>query len=643
MAYSKKRKAPSAPKSSKPKVKKTGIRERKLPKVVAVASVLSPAVVAKKEMPAGVTQNIAYKVPEAAVPVEVKSAAKPQSNNRKWFGLVMLSLALAIIIIDATVLNVSQKQIIQDLDTNLKQFQWSSTIYSLVVASLVITGGRLGDFFGKKNMFILGAVFFAIGSYVASLANSIEILTLGRSVIAGIGAALMLPATTSLLIANFVGKERNIAFGIWGMTAGTAAAIGPILGGYFTSTPGLGWHWAFLINVFIVAFILLFSRFIPSDPHDDGKKAVVDIDYGGIAFSTLGFGSLVYGIIESSEYGLVQAKKAYEFLDGKLYTLWGDLSISFYAIVIGMLLIATFFWWEAQVEKRGRKPIVSASLFKNRNLNVGMLVTIALAIGQTGFVFTIPAFLQVVKGKDALQSGLAFLPFSLAAFVASPLAGFLSNRIKPKYLIQFGFLLGTLGVLYILYTLKVSSDVWDLAPGFAIFGFGFGLITAPLSSITLASVKPEQYGEASGVISMVRQLGQTLGIAVIGTVFLTSFSNAVPVQMEKSQVMTPQYKEICNEYFSDTANLYKPPVANQMPCLGENKENISSFGLVNDITKFGQSGKDIKSAVDESIVIGNKDALWYNVAFFVLVIGVSSLFVNPTKRAKSAELAGAAY
>jgi len=306
-------------------------------------------------------------------------------------------------------------------------------------------------------------------------------------------------------------------------------------------------------------------------------------------------------------------------------------------------LIATFFWWESQVEKRDRKPIVSASLFKNRNLNVGMLVTIALAIGQTGFVFTIPTFLQVVKGKDALQSGLAFLPFSLAAFVASPLAGFLSNRIKPKYLIQFGFSLGTLGVLYILYILKVSTDVWDLAPGFAIFGFGFGLITAPLSSVTLASVKPEQYGEASGVISMVRQLGQTMGIAVIGTVFLTSFSNAVPTQIDKSTVMSPKYKEICSTYLSDTANLYRPRVANELPCLGKNKDNISTFGLVNDVTQFGQVGKDVKTAVDESVVRGNKDALWYNVAFFVLVIGVSSLFVNPPKRTKSAELAEAAH
>jgi EmrB/QacA subfamily drug resistance transporter len=645
MASSKKRKVPSTPKSSKPKVKKTALREKKLPKLVATASVVSPAVVAEKEMSAPVTENTVHRVPEVAAPVEVKSAAKPQSDKRKWFGLVMLSLALAIIIIDATVLNVSQKQIIKDLGTDLKQFQWSSTIYSLVVAAFVITGGRLGDFFGKKNMFLLGAVLFAVGSYIASIANSIEILTLGRSLVAGVGAALMLPATTSLLIANFVGKERNIAFGIWGMAAGTSAAIGPILGGYFTSTPGLGWHWAFLINVFIVAFIMLFSRFIPGDPHEAEHKQKIDIDYGGIVFSALGFGAFVYGIIESSEYGLIKAKKMYEFLDGKLYSLWGDLSVSFYAILLGIALIIAFFWWERRVESMGRKPIVSTSLFANRNLNVGMIVSMALAIGQTGFVFTIPVFLQVVKGKNALESGLAFLPFSLAVLVASPLAGALSNKFKPKYLIQLGFLLGTIGVLFILSVLKVSSDVWDLVPGFAIFGFGFGLITAPLSAVTLAGIKPEQYGEASGVLGMVRQLGQTMGIAVIGTVFLTSLSNAIPAQIEKSTVMTDQYKKICSEYLADTANLYRDREPNQLPCLPQEKTAqlaVPAYTLLTDITPAGLArlGQDIKSAVDESVVIGNKDALWYNVAFFVLVTVIASLFVTP-KKPEGVTLAGA--
>jgi MFS family permease len=571
---------------------------------------------------------------------------KPE--KKKWLGLGVLSLAVAIIIIDSTVLNVSQRNLINDLKTDLVGIQWAVTLYSLLFASLVITGGKLGDYFGKKNMFLLGAVLFAIGSVVTTYSQNIGVMILGWSVIEGIGGALMQPATTALLVENFEGKERAIAFGIWGSAAGSAAAIGPLLGGWFTSnannlqwTKGLfdifgavspesiGWRWAFLINVIIVLFILLVSWFIPKEKRPHIKNR--DIDYVGIFLSVTGLMTFVYGVIESSTYGWFTASKAWEFA-GFSTRLPGNVSISIVSIIIGLSIITGFLMYEKNVEKKGRVPLISLNMFKIGQFNLGLLLMTVLGITTTGLFFALPLFYQVVKNKSAFESGLAFLPLSLSAFISSPVAGILSNKYPPKYLVMLGFVCYVLGIAYLWNILAVDADTSAMIPGLILIGLSFGLLQAPVSNITLSSVPMQRYGEAAGLTGMVRQIGATLGGAIIGTVFITSYQGAIPNEVSKSSLVSP-YKEACSDYLKDTDKLYSGGsksvcgVEAKIPVSKSTNNTIIDSKKIN---PFEAIGNEIKAIVSKSVIIGNKDALIYSL-FFGLIALSATFGLSATK------------
>lgn len=229
-----------------------------------------------------------------------------KSFIKKWGGLIVLSLALAIIIIDTTLLNVSLRNIIADLNTDIQSLQWVITTYALTLAAFTITGGRLGDLFGRKKMFMLGATLFALGSFLASISHSVGILLVGESIIEGFGAALMMPATASLLLANFHGRERAIAFAIWGSVAGAASAVGPILGGWLTTS--YSWRWGFRINIFVVIILLIGAALFIRESRDQEEK--IELDLVGVGLSAVGLLFLVFGIIESADYGWWWAKKS---------------------------------------------------------------------------------------------------------------------------------------------------------------------------------------------------------------------------------------------------------------------------------------------------------------------------------------------
>jgi MFS family permease len=265
--------------------------------------------------------------------------AETVSNRRKWGGLGILSLALAIIVIDTTIINVALRTVVGSLHTTVQTLQWVITGYALTVSAFTITGGRLGDIFGRKRMFLLGAVTFAVGSAIAATAHSPAQLMVGASVIEGLGAAMMLPATASLLLSTFHGRERAIAFGVWGGVAGAAASVGPLLGGYLTSH--FSWRYAYGINIFIVAFLLLFSWLIAEAKETDRKPTV---DFIGILLSAAGLAAVVYGIVESSTYGWIKSKEMAS-LFGHHVNL-GNYSIVIFAIVLGLLLLVIFAMWQ---------------------------------------------------------------------------------------------------------------------------------------------------------------------------------------------------------------------------------------------------------------------------------------------------------
>jgi EmrB/QacA subfamily drug resistance transporter len=460
----------------------------------------------------------------------------PKSFIRKWGMLIVLSLALAIIIIDTTLLNVSLGVIIRDLHTDIQSLQWVITAYALMLAAFTITGGRMGDLFGRKRMFLLGAIIFAIGSFTASISHQVSTLIWGEAIIEGIGAALMMPATASLLVANFKGRDRALAFGVWGGIAAASAAIGPILGGWLTTH--YSWRWGFRINV-VVAALLLLSSFLVPESRDREERP--NLDMVGVVLSALGLLAIVFGIIESETYGWFQAKDIFHIAGHALD--FGNVSIVLPVLTIGAILLTAFIGWEIYREEKGGTPLVSMKLFENKQFSSGTIVTAVLGLGQSGLFFVLPVFFQSVKGLDALHTGLALLPMPLAIFITAPTGAFLGHKLRAKYLIMAGFVINIVAIVVLYTTLSSASTIWQLAPGLFIYGVGMGLIFSQISNLTLSAVSTEQAGEASGVNNTVRQLGASLGSAIIGAVLITGVASYLSKDVEASTVIPVQYKQ----------------------------------------------------------------------------------------------------
>lgn len=480
----------------------------------------------------------------------METAVKSPTKIRKIITVLVLSLALAIIIIDTTLLNVSLSAIIKDLNTDIQSIQWVITAYSLTLAALTITGGRIGDLFGRRKMFVFGAGIFAAGSFLASISQNVPTMIVGEAIIEGIGAALMMPATASLLVSNFKGRGRAIAFGVWGGVAGASAAIGPLLGGYLTTN--YSWRWGFRINVVIAIILALGSLLIP-DSRDKEERAA--IDWVGVLLSAFGMLAFVFGVIESSRYGWWSATEAF-YAFGYTLNFMGGLSIVPFALGLGLYFLTAFVFWELYMEKIKQTPLVSMRLFKNRQFTSGVLTTAILTLGQTGIIFSLPVFLQAVKGATAFETGIALLPMALTLLVVAPLGAFLSNKTKPKLLIQIGLLANMAGMIVLRQSLAVDTTTLGLAPGLMLVGAGMGLVMAQISNLTLSAVSVQQAGEAAGVNNTFRQVGATFGSAILGAVLLGALSTNLVSGINNSSVIPTNLKaKISQTISSQTSNV----------------------------------------------------------------------------------------
>lgn len=519
----------------------------------------------------------------------------PKTPLKKWAPLFVLSLGLAIIIIDTTLLNVSLKYLITDLKTDIQALQWVITAYSLTLAALTITGGRLGDLFGRKRMFVLGAAIFAVGSFIASQSNQVSTMIIGESIIEGVGAALMMPATASLLVSTYRGRDRAIAMGVWGGIAAASSAVGPILGGYLTSN--FSWRWGFRINVFVAA-ILILGSLIVKECRDKEEKPGLDVL--GVALSSLGLLGVVFGIIESSKYGWWSAKEVFS-IAGHVVD-FGNYSIVPFSIAIGLAFLAIFFVWESFISRRGKTPLVSLKIFKNYQFSSSLFVTTVMAIGQAGIIFSFPVFFQAVRGLDAYNTGLAFLPMSLTALIVAPLSAiFLSKKISPKRLIQFGLFAGTVSLFMIRAALKVDSAVTDFIPGMVIYGAGLGLTMAQISNMALSAVSVEESGEASGINNTIRQIGSSLGSAIVGAALLTALAANLTSGINNSRVIPDRLKGQISSAVSQQSSAIE--FGNETK-IGTNTPQVIS--------------DEIKSVSNQATTDANRLAIIYAIVFMAL-------------------------
>ncbi|TMI59341.1 MFS transporter [Candidatus Bathyarchaeota archaeon] len=434
--------------------------------------------------------------------------------------LLVLSLSLAIIVIDATIVIVAQYRISQDFKINLKDLEWITSLYALVFGSFLLTWGKLSDEFGRKRIFISGISLFIVGSIIDGFSQDLTQILVGR-VIQGFGAAMASPSTLSILTTTFTGKARGVAFGIWGATAGAAAVLGPVLGGYFTSTVGFTWRWAFFINIPIGITALVGAAFAIKETRFKDPKYTTD--YLGLILITIGLSSLLFGFIEAQTYGWIVPASEFH-VGGFSWSASNLVSLPLVAIIFGLILLLVFTFYEIRRLRRGKVPLFDFSLLKFKGFRYGLFTVTIVAMGEFGAVFIISIFLQTVKGLSAFTAGLTFLPMAISVFIFAPVAGLLATRFGPKWIVTAGMTLEAIALFSMSQIISVANPVYYLYPILVIYGAGVGLAISQLTSTVLLSIPWQKAGVGSGANNTVRQIGSAFGIAVIGAVLVAQIS-----------------------------------------------------------------------------------------------------------------------
>ena len=448
--------------------------------------------------------------------------------------LAVLSAAMFVYVIDTTLMNVSISALVEDLDTTVGAVQTAITLYTLTMASFMLTGGKLGDIWGSRRAFRIGLIIYAIGTTITALAPTIGFVIIGWSILEGLGSALIVPAINTLVRANYEGARRASAYGVLFGVAAAGAAFGPLIGGWITTT--LSWRVAFGIEAIIVLGVLLASGLMRDAPPVVPKPK---LDVVGVVLSVVGLGLFVLGILLTTDRG------------------WDD-PLVLAMLGLGLAFIAAFIWWVRRGEAGGKPVLVHPSIFRHRAIAAGLLVLSTQTFAQAGLLFLIPVFTQSVLGFDALQTGLTLLPLSIGVLVTSILTPTLGQRIYPKYIIQAGLVLLFVGGFILAISLETATEAIDMALGLLIGGIAIGLIAGQLPNLILSGVESAEASEASGLQGTAQNLGMALGTAVIGTVILSVAFSSFGNRVAESALIPQQTKAVVEEGLTDGLNAADP-------------------------------------------------------------------------------------
>ncbi|MDN5751234.1 MAG: DHA2 family efflux MFS transporter permease subunit [Pseudonocardia sp.] len=454
------------------------------------------------------------------------------TNPRRWWALAVISVAVAMVIVDATIVNVVLPTIIGELGITSAQAQWVQESYTLVFAALLLSFGRIADRVGRRRMLVWGCAVFAVASAAAALAPNGDLLVVGR-MLQGIGGAMIFPATLSLLNASFRGADRNIAFAVWGATIGGTAALGPLLGGWLTTL--FSWRAAFVVFVPVAIALIVAARALVTESRD--PDAETGLDLTGSVLSIAAAGLLVLGLIEGRIWGWWTTTGPVEVL-GQPWP-W---TLSPTPVVLGMALLATaaFIGWERHRNHIGAAALVDLSLFRVRSFRNGNLVTAIVYLGEFGLLFALPLWWQNVLGYSAAQTALALLPLALAAFLAGAAAAGLANRLGPLAAVRFGLGAEIVGVVGLGLVITTSTPWWATVPFLAVYGFGLGVGAAQLGSVVLADLPVARSGQGSGTSTTSQQIGAALGVAVLGLVLFATLTQNLTERLATIGIPTDQ-------------------------------------------------------------------------------------------------------
>jgi EmrB/QacA subfamily drug resistance transporter len=409
-------------------------------------------------------------------------------ENRKWLTLAAVAVGLFMIMLDNTVVNVALPSIQEDLGSDLSELQWIVTGYALSFAALMLVGGKIADAYGRRLIFVVGIAVFTVASLLCGLATSSELLIAAR-VLQGAGAALMNPATLSIIAATFPPRERGTAIGIWAGVSALALAIGPLVGGLITEH--LDWSWIFFVNVPIgIAGIAASFVFIDESRDESHER----LDLPGLATSGVGLFALTYGLIEANTYGWTSTR------------ILGSFAVAAVALV-GFVLL----------ERHQRAPMLPLELFRNRTYTGANLAMLLVALAMFGVFFFVSLYMQNILGYSAVQAGAAFLPMTVLIILIAPIAGKMADRVGSRGLMTVGMLLIAAQLVWFS-QLGQDATYWLLLPSLVVGGVGMALTMTPSAAAATRAVPVEKAGVGSAVLNTSRQVGGTLGIAVMGAI-----------------------------------------------------------------------------------------------------------------------------
>jgi EmrB/QacA subfamily drug resistance transporter len=408
-------------------------------------------------------------------------------SNRRWWTLGAMCFALFMIMLDNTVVNVALPSIQRDFDASLSALEWTVNAYTLTFAVLLVTGGRLGDIFGRRFVFLIGVAIFALASATIGVAPNDDLLVASRAV-QGIGAALMMPGTLSIITHAFPPKERGRAIGIWAGVSATALAIGPLLGGWLTQD--VSWRAIFFLNLPVAVGAIAVTLFAAEESRDE----TVDrrIDWPGIGALTVGLTALVLALVEGNAWG------------------WGSAEV----LALFALAVASLAGFVA-IERRSPAPVVNFAFFSSRQFVGTNLVAFMVTFAMFAMFFFLALYMQNILGFSPLETGVRFLPTTLVVIVAGPLSGRLTDRFGPRWLITGGLVLVAAALAW-QSRIDVNTSYGYLVPAFVVMGLGIGFVMSPMSTAAMNAVDRSKAGVASGTLSMSRMVGGTFGVAALG-------------------------------------------------------------------------------------------------------------------------------
>lgn len=438
---------------------------------------------------------------------------------KRWLPLIALAAAQFVMVLDQSVMNVSISRLVDELDTTVTTIQAVITLYCLVMAMCMLTGGKVGDIVGRRRTFVIGLVVYACGSALTAAAPTVGVLIVGWSVLEGVGAALVMPAMAALTAGNFEGAQRKVAYAVLGGVAGAGIAVGPILGGWATTE--LSWRVVFAGEVVLVVGILVMTRFVADAA---GGRSRPRLDGVGSVLSAAGLGAVVLGILQSSTWGLVAPKSSPVEPFG--------FSLAPFVIAAGVVLLWGFVRWQRRREATGTDPLVHLELLQVPPLRAGLAGLVTQNLILMGVFFVVPLYLQLVIGLDALGTGIRMLPVSIAMFLASAAGSRLSSRYPVRSVVRAG--LGTIlvAVLALLTTVEPQLARPDFALAMGLLGVGMGLMASQLGNVVQSSVDASGRGEAGGLQYTGQQLGSSLGVALVGAIVLAGLTGAFVAKVD---------------------------------------------------------------------------------------------------------------